>query len=338
MKKLTLFILLLATQSWAADPISFTGDFRVREQYQKQEADAAARNRFRLRMRLAGMAGIDDQTKVNVRLATGATTEPRSNNQTLEDSFAKPGIVLDYAFIEHSPINGLTVLAGKMKNPIWNPTDVFAGVLWDADLTPDGVALAWKSTGNESFLNAGYFVLDEIGKTDPLSPYLIALQPGIHWEPMESIAAKTAVEFYWAGNVKGRVLPNSAKTNSTTVDFYPVILVSEFKFPMIKAIGEIGFNGGASSENKLGLIGLVFGNENWQGKIQYSYIQKDAWLDILPDSDALGGITDIQGFRIGAKFVLSKASAFDITYYSMNRISAASNRDSLIQVDLSTKF
>ena len=63
------------------------------------------RDRARIRFRLGAETKVNDQTKVLFGLATGGT-DPRSTNQTLENSFELKDIRLDYVYAEYAPLAG----------------------------------------------------------------------------------------------------------------------------------------------------------------------------------------------------------------------------------------
>jgi hypothetical protein len=76
----------------------FSGDLRLRYQYE-DETDEVARNRGRFRYRLSVDANILQNLKVGFGLASGGD-DPRSTNQTFQDSFSHKDINIDLAFAE----------------------------------------------------------------------------------------------------------------------------------------------------------------------------------------------------------------------------------------------
>ena len=119
-------------------------------------------------------AKVTDQLNTIFGLASGGS-DPRSTNQTFQDSFSSKGIQLDLAYAEYKPVKGVKLLGGKFKNPIWRPSDL----LWDSDINPEGgaIQLDLKALSNlDVFLTTGVFVIDERrGGADPL---LIPIQGG----------------------------------------------------------------------------------------------------------------------------------------------------------------
>ena len=107
--------------SWVRE-MKLNGDFRLRYQYEKKKGsntnsgNTTERDRGRIRFRLGAETKVNDQTKVLFGLATGGT-DPRSTNQTLENSFELKDIRLDYAYAQYAPFAWAAFLGGRMKNP-----------------------------------------------------------------------------------------------------------------------------------------------------------------------------------------------------------------------------
>src|SRR3989338_1716830 len=169
--------------SWARE-MKLNGDFRLRYQYEKKKGsntnagNTTERNRARIRFRMGAQTKVNDQTKVLFGLATGGT-DPRSTNQTLENSFELKDVRLDYAYFQYAPFAWASFFGGRMKNPLWEPGDL----LWDTDINPEG--LAAKLTGKlnpnlEPYMNTGLFLLDENSAT--ADPLMYVFQPGLKWK------------------------------------------------------------------------------------------------------------------------------------------------------------
>jgi hypothetical protein len=151
-----------------------------------------------------------DTVKVGFGLATGSG-DPRSTNQTFTNSFEKPTVRIDYAFAEWKPIDWFKISGGKLLNPLWRPSDL----LWDSDITPEGVAALFPfkiSKEVELFLNTGFFILDE--SSSGSDPNMYVLQPGITWKFMEEGHLKVAAAYYGFNSVEGSSLDYSSGTNT----------------------------------------------------------------------------------------------------------------------------
>jgi hypothetical protein len=146
-----------ALPSWV-QRFTFEGDLRLRYQYEDTTGEEA-RNRGRLRYRLGVAAKVTEQIKAVFGLASGGD-DPRSTNQTFQDTFSSKGVRLDLAYAEYQPFKDIKLLGGKFKNPIWRPSDL----LWDSDINPEGGAIQLKFKtlpALDVFFMTGIFVIDE---------------------------------------------------------------------------------------------------------------------------------------------------------------------------------
>ncbi|MFT5171758.1 MAG: hypothetical protein ACI9BD_001536 [Candidatus Marinamargulisbacteria bacterium] len=335
----------------AADSdLNLKGDVRLRVQNQTT-ASSLGRARQRIRLRLQGKKQISENSLVGFGIASGGS-DPRSTNQTLENSFDSPDLRLDQAYIRYTMTSDMTLVGGKMKNPLWRPSDL----LWDTDITPEGFALKTDAslTDLNIWLNAGYFILDETSASES-DPFLLVAQAGSSIVVSEEIASKLALSVYSFQNTSGQVMAHSAGTNSgattgllnetsAVVGSTELTFKDVFAIPMFKTFAEIVVNMDASSANKGGIFGIKFGDKKpaklgqWQATVAYRYLGKDAWMDMLPDSDSYSGATDIQGLELIYKLALSKKTAIAIDIYQMDRINGAKNSERIIQLDFSGKF
>jgi hypothetical protein len=120
----------------------------------------------RLRARLGLGYALSDPLSFNLRLSTGNTINPASNNQTIGNSFGKPAIVLDRAYIHYTPVKGLAVDLGRGPNPYSTGTDL----IWDKDLSFDGLSLRYRyafATDRALRVATGFYSVEN---TDPNFP------------------------------------------------------------------------------------------------------------------------------------------------------------------------
>jgi len=129
-------------------------------------------------------AKINDQMSGAVRIATGNSGQPRSTNQTLENSFEKHPIWIDQAFLDWKTpipenIGKADIIGGKFVNP-FNTTEL----MWDGDINPEGVAMKYTSpsfdvggiSANLYGNGGGFWMLNSIDKLDV---YMIGVQGGL---------------------------------------------------------------------------------------------------------------------------------------------------------------
>lgn len=142
--------------------IKLNGDFRYRFEYIQQDPKANnltgvrgalrpaseddSRDRHRIRLRAGIDWTINDEVNVGARIATTMNADNVSTNQTLDDAFAKKDLWLDAAWFDYHPnvVPGLHALGGKMNNPFYTPGKT--QMIWDQDITPEGLALTYTNT------------------------------------------------------------------------------------------------------------------------------------------------------------------------------------------------
>ncbi|MBN1793477.1 MAG: putative porin [Candidatus Omnitrophica bacterium] len=347
------------------------GDLRLRYQWEAQDSKPENggsvteddRERVRIRMRLGAEAKVNDQMKAAVGLASGSS-DPRSTNQTLQDQFSSKSVMLDYAYATWNPADWFEARGGKIigKEVLWMADDL----LWDSDVNPEGAAahFSYDAADNISlFANAGWLILDETdGSPKAADPSMYFVQPGVEWSFMDGWKLKGALNAYGFSSFKGRNATfdnwggtNTRENNAYTYDYdsfgTTVEIAGEEPFGglvnYVSVFADYINNPDAGSDDTGWLLGFKFGDKKvtkfgqWQAKYQYRRLERDAWVDFLPDSDVLGGCTNVKSHEIILEYGLAKNLTLGIDYYNSKDIkylSSAKRDEDLIQVDLLWKF
>lgn len=340
------------------------GDLRIRYQKERKTANADDRNRGRIRYRLGIETDVvKDVVKVGAGIASGGT-DPRSTNETFENTFESGGIALDYAYAEYFLNKNIKLIGGKFTkaNYLWTPTDM----LWDSDINPEGASIHLERdliAKIKGYVNSGIWVIDENGTADKTDPFMHYYQAGTKWKNDTFDWNFGAVAYKFNG-VKGADLDNDKSTNTKTGgvlknDYDSVggsfelgmSRPAESKFP-IERVGVFGeyinnldqFAGESIDDNEGWSLGMVMGDKKishkgkWQLKYIFSRLEKDAFPDTFPDSDRHGGNTDVKAHEVILALGLTKNVSFGIDYYDARRIKAAKDPERLIQADLEFKF
>ena len=339
------------------------GDFRLREQYEKTDGKEE-RWRSRLRYRLGIESQVADKFKVGFGIASGGS-DPRSTNQTFQDTFSSKGINIDYAYAQYDPFKWLSLVGGKFKNPIFTPADL----IWDSDINPEGGAA--QVTYNVAdclglFLNVGFFVLDERNSETPpppkerQDPLMYVIQPGFEWKIQDAeltdlAKLKASVAYYGFSQVKGNILDNTGKTNTgyntgLKYDYDAFVTNAQFGFmpqgflvPYLGVFGEFVYNPDPPQGNTGWLLGAAFGAEKvkekgqWQVKYMYRRLGRDAVLDTFPDSDFFGGATDVRGHEAIFEYGICKNVSVSLDYYDTEQLHGPDS-ERLLQLDWNLKF
>jgi len=350
-----------AVPKWVQS-IKMKGDVRTRYQYEKRESSTSPRHRGRVRARLGIIGNMTPDIEAGVGLASGSA-DPRSTNQTFEDTFDTPDIRLDYAYGQwKTPLKGLKVIGGKFVRGdyLWAPTDL----LWDGDINPEGGSFNYKTSlldGIDFWTNGGVWVLDEIsGERDPFMKYI---QGGLGYKE-GGLDGKFAVTYYDPVNVKDGALDNSASSNTKAggrllSNYRAVAFGTEVGYAEL--FGGLPFNideriavfgeyvkNTDDEDIKDDLSGHAFGflfghkkvagPKTWQFKYIKAKLGRDAWLDTFPDSDRWGGATDIESHEGILEIGLTKNVNLGLDYYKTWRASNPDNKERLFQADIVFKF
>jgi len=346
--------------------VKMKGDFRLRYAYAKNKGSSDD-SKGQVRVRLGVDTKINDQMKVGVGIATGSTTNPRSTNATFADSnypASFKSIILDYAYASYSPTTWLTLTGGKFKNPIWQPTDL----LWDGDLNPEGVNVQLDYRLNPYlglFLNGEIFALTYDSSGDA-NRTMFVIQPGVKYNWHDKIDFKAAVANYFFTNLKGTATYALRTTNSVSGSNYKynynsvnpsveigfkdpfagVPLLAKY-VPYAGIFGDFIYNPDPDTGKSGFDAGFKFGQEKvgdwgqWQAKVLFAKLGRDAWLDIFPDSDRYGGKTNMKSVEGILEYGLGKNSSLVLDYYwaeSLTRTGESFMPQHVLQVDWNLKW
>jgi hypothetical protein len=120
----------------------------------------------RLRAKLGLNYAASDALSVRMRISTGNTVNPASNNQTLGSGFNKLSLVLDRAYARYEPSRSFGVDVGRTPNPFATGTDL----LWDRDLSFDGAGLRYRYLFSDSQSVGATVGAYSVENTDPNYP------------------------------------------------------------------------------------------------------------------------------------------------------------------------
>jgi hypothetical protein len=253
-----------AGPSWLEN-LNFAGDLRLRMERDgfsgSARPDSKADNRARFRLRFGVIkTWLDDQMEVGFRLASGSDNNPITTNQTFETNFEKHPVWIDRAYARYAPrcAPGLTVIAGKMANPL-----VSTDMIWDTDVNPEGAWVQYKPKfGDVSpFVNVGMWSLservqhkhglDDVSGGGTAVDYtlvnatLMSYQAGVDWQIQKDVKwtlAATYYDFSGYGQTYSRAGGNTETTETLTS---PLGATSTYKrvsdFRMIDMISQLSW-------------------------------------------------------------------------------------------------
>lgn len=332
----TLLLIFISSAIAQADAqLTFKGDFRFRNEQIKEEQISplkeADRLRQRMRFRFGANAKVNDSTDVNFRLATGSTlaTDTATTNQDFTDYYSKKGMVIDLAYFNHKLDENIQIWGGK--TPLQFYTALNSDLIFDSDLTPEGLALKYKNSTetNEVFANAGTTWLSErfsaTGATDNTDVGLIGAQAGFT-QKFESCDLTLALAHYNFANIKGATAA-TAKGNSLSAGAYvndyklnvlDIELATTLASKPISIAVEYVNNTDVSNYNIGSNFGVRYGKlkdkDSWMLAADYREVEKDAVVGILSEADSSGGGADIRTTKITYGYQLAEKTNFMLAY------------------------
>ena len=110
--------LSLVTVNANENPVEFKTDFRYRYEFVDDDSKDSSRRRNRIRSRFGLTGAINEQLKINLRLAT-AEKNPTGANQDLGHDFSLKDIGLDQLYFDYSISDNASILGGKVENPFY---------------------------------------------------------------------------------------------------------------------------------------------------------------------------------------------------------------------------
>ncbi|MEI6125780.1 MAG: putative porin, partial [Pseudomonadota bacterium] len=76
----------------------------------------------------------------------------------------------------------------------------------------------------------------------------------------------------------------------------------------------------------------------WQFLARYTRLERDAWLDFLPDADIYSGQTDAKGTKFVLTYGLVKNVSIAGAYFNSKKLHGGNREEEMWQFDLNYKF
>ena len=348
--------------------IKLKGDLRLRYQYKHEKATGDT-NIGRVRARLGLEDKVNEKILAGIGIATGSG-DPRSTNISFGDYNSKKTLVLDYAYAKYNALPWLTLVGGKMylNDTLWEPTDL----IWDTDITPEGAVIQLNKNVNPNLalsMNLGALIVSADSSSDNDAPMAYIIQPQASYKFNDNLSLKGALSFQSFHNVKGHACLKYASGSNTGItkigsadatgnyvyDYQMLNPALEFKviqpfkalglnIETLRLFGEYVNNLDVSKGASGFSLGFQFGNDkvekwgDWQFRYVYAMLQKDAVLDVLPDSDRYSGKTGMRSHEGSLAYGLGKNVSLGLDVYRSWSIIGAKAPETLIQTDLNMKF
>lgn len=351
---LSVILLLCASAAVAVagdwtETVKLKGDLRYRHEAIDKDG-SENRSRHRIRARLAVDAAVEENLSLHFRLASGSS-DPVSTNQTLGGAGSTKGFGLDLAYFAWMHDSSLQVTGGKVKNPFVRPAK--QELIFDGDLTPEGVAAGWKSSGDVAlFVNGAGFWLDE--RSSAKNAAMLGGQAGLKGKT-DGLKYTVGGSLYRFSELMGPLLDDDFFGNTSVADGADMVFGSEFS--LMEVFAEVGFaagdvpvtlfvdyvvNSDADADDTAYMFGLKLNSAkkpgDWAASWNYREVEADAVLGAWTDSDFIGGGTGGKGHEFGFAYQASAKSKVAVTYF-VNEIGLENGTDyKRLQADYSVKF
>jgi len=283
------------------DNLTFFGDLRLRYEHHSQDGTARReRNRYRFRLRLGFIkTWLDDQMEVGFRLSSG-DQDGRSPNQTFTGTFNKKDIWIDRAYARYSPnaIPGLTVIGGKMPNPL-----EYTDLIWCPDINPEGAAVQYHRDlcGLDVFGTFAHFAVSE---SQPGHDVILNVYQGGFRAPLPcGINSVVAVAWYDFENYEDL----GSAANGWNRDTKMINVLAKLKFKACGLPWQVYFDWVHNNQDNQETadfenaddgyaVGVIVGKNkkqgDWSASYQFEYIESNATPGQLNDID-FGVPTDV---------------------------------------------
>lgn len=283
-----------------------------------------------------------DAVKVIMELASGAD-DPVSRNVTFDSGFSADDIGFDLAYADWQATDGLHVLAGKMKNPLYRAGG--NSLIWDSDLNPEGLALTYDQ--GMFFGAAGYFWVEERATDDDSTLY--AVQLGAKFNIAEKARLTAGVGYFTFTNTIGNIPFYNGLPKGNSVDTQLRYLYeyrdTEVFLQFDTKVGDLPLQLFAQTTRNSEVdeqdTGMAYGARlgsakepgEWEIALAYHDIEADSVVGTFNDSDFGGGGTGASGLIFKTRYLLAKNVVLAGTYFSNTVNANSSSISSLPELD-----
>ncbi len=334
---------LFMTPSWdeaqaqTANPLNFSGDFRVRhERTTRQEPGARPdirdpRNRDVVRFRFGINRKVNGLFNFGARLATGSPDDPNTTDITLGDFVNDLTISLDRAYLELAYKN-LFLTGGKFANP-FRTTEL----LWDGDVNLQGFGASYTFSGSKKIipkLTGVYYIIDE-QTTNPDS-YMLGGQLQFSINVSSNLNLTLAGAYYdytikslanaKSDDIQGNFLTPDGKAYLSDFDFIDAIATIDYRgfgerYPL-RLVADFAKNRGALDEDEAYsgdlYIGKVAKKKDWRIQYGYALAENDGVLAAFShDNTTLA--SNYEQHTLGIDYVVVENTILNLTFYRYRR-------------------
>ena len=302
----------------------FSGDFRLRAEFNDNAPGTVDRHRQRMRFRFGGTFQVNDEIVVGARMITGNSDDPNSPHVDFGDVLNSFELSLDRLYVMYTPEEapGLALIGGKFGHPMYrNP--VYGELVWDADVQPEGFAAAYSCNDCsvvDSFgiQAATVAVLEQSGSEEAWAHWIGANFSNSTGEDSRLEGALSYTFFGdltpgGSGAVAADLRGNSLTGSEATSDYGIVDAILAFHSGNFVVSGE--FINNIRAHDSVGDTGVAVGAavKTDVGKFYYQYatIEQDAILTAISQDDLLMA-TNFDNHMVGWKKSLTERTSLHV--------------------------
>lgn len=323
------------------------GDARLRYEYRAGEdlnGDHLERNRWRYRVRVGANLRFTDHLRAGLRLESGPGG--RSSNVTFGDDAGPWGkdsdrIHLGLLFLTWEPAGWFSATAGRQEIPFKTTS-----LVWDHDLTPEGLSESFKYTVGrfDLFATFGQFVYDDANPDNPLGgvsytdAFLLGQQVGARFNLNSNLSAQVAPVLYaYSGggdSFNARLVGNSASSSVGVNNLLVLEVPAEVRGRLgpvpLRVFGDFAVNlEGDERAARAGFAGRDDQVYGWQAGLEIGSARKRGGWSLrgfwqradlfsldpnLVDSDVFDSRVNLEGFALQGVYAFTDFLTFSLTY------------------------
>lgn len=335
--------------------VDLYGDARLRFEHRSGEDGARAgddrleRNRWRYRLRGGAKVEFTDHFRGGIQVETGP--RGRSSNVTFGDDGGpwnkdSDGLFLGQLYLNWTPADWLGLTAGRQANPF-----KVTSLVWDPDLTPEGLTEAFKTKMGqvELFATFGQYVYDDANPDNPFGAggvsdvFLFMQQVGARFQATPRVSAEVApVLHVYSGqgdSYRGSFVGTTAANTASINDLLILEIPAEVKFKLgslpARVFGDFAMNlqgddraraAGTSQQDdeiyawQAGVeLGSAKKKGGWSLQAFYQSTELYALDPNLVDSDLFDSRLNLQGFAVRGVYALTDFCNLSLTYAQAER-------------------
>ena len=350
--------------------ITFSGDFRFRaeQDWNSLKSDGsfrANRSRLRYRLRVGFAYQINSWSKFGANIRTGLLDKQQDPQLTLGDGFENGVLPIGFYKLYFKIDNhGNTLVLGKNEFPFEKNNELF----WSDHVCAEGIFIRKKIKFNSNLIStfgigAGHFILGSQGKSFDMDSYLQGVQ-------ITSSFLKDRLNvnpaFYYLNKISN--VPDGFGTFNMNYAIFNLSANGEllkshklkWTFDYYKNLNDYSQNENITAAMKNEVqgysaslsYGALMNRKDWLVMLSYAhmgaysavdYFAQNDWArwDYLDGGSKDGRLTNFQGIRFTAGYVIRKNFTLKLNYYKVEQLKSVNSSKETgdrIRLDLDIKF